>query len=128
MKRVKMTSLRLPQQLRDQLKSVLQALSDESFQERVWIRGKNGSPSSLDFAFEVLFDYQNFRDPAASVGWILYDEEERRSVVAVLDAVDALGLRGSESASRCLSHLGWSKVIEAARAALGVLDQRDSGL
>lgn len=124
-----MSDLKGTQQARDDLIAVLRDLSDERYQQKVWIEGEpnpyTGRPDSFEFAREILFDCHDFRDPASCIGWILYNETERQLLVRVLDAIKALGLWGDDPDAKYLAHPEWPKVMQAAREAYQALKQED---
>ena len=123
-----MASLEYPQ-LREQLFSVVKGLTEEGLQQRFWLGGDPDRPptfpSSFEWVREALYDYQDFRQPNACVGELLYDERERQAIVELLDRIDDIGIEGYEPDEKFLNHPAWPKVVEAARKAHAVFKEGD---
>ena len=125
-----MSTIRSPEQRRELLAN-LHALSDPVYQQRVWVEGQTWGlvkHDEFDYAVHFLFDDSTLKDdPHGNIGWMLIDATEAQLVTAVIDAVDAIlvkyGNRLKDSQYIALPE--WAGVVEAAKAALSVMPDRD---
>ncbi|WP_431045781.1 SCO4402 family protein [Roseateles sp. L2-2] len=116
---------------RRELLGNLHALSDPIYQQRVWVQGLPlGSVQHDEFGYAVHFFFDDSTlkdDPHGNIGWMLVDANEARLVTAVIDAIDAIlekyGKRLKDSQYIALPE--WVGVVEAARAALSIMSDRD---
>lgn len=107
----------------------LEALSDRSHQDSVWLDRQSPSPGyidNLDLNIHVLYDdVEVLPDPASRVGSVITDEEVQplRELGAVLDPlIDELG---DSPDADYLRHPGWPAVVQAAATALELLRKTD---
>ena len=114
--------------MRGQLRSVLESLSNRSYQEAAWVR-KEFPPGieydNLDLAVHFFFDDTELsRETSSAIGLFLYDEKEANAVRAVVQALDLLFERYGTALddSDYIHKPEWEAVLRSATEALSVLD------
>lgn len=113
--------------MREEVKYAVCALSDESFQHRVWGRGRPPNERCLydfDEAFHTLLDdIDVYSDAEVLIGKIFVNEMELKAIqdlgASLLDVVAQTGRLGSFEQARA-SRL-WPAVIDRAHRALTVI-------
>jgi hypothetical protein len=129
-----MKEIRYPN-LRINLISFLESLSDKEYQQHVWIEGRRLDGvvhDEFDYSVHFLFDDTDLaRDAKSDVGYILYDDEEAESISFLTQIIDRMlkkhGTKLSDADYMALPE--WPMVIDAANAALKVIrsNERQNG-
>jgi|EndMetStandDraft_4_1072995.scaffolds.fasta_scaffold28477_6 hypothetical protein len=118
-----MNKVKYPE-MRKELRSHLQALSDPEYQRRVWVaKGKEGSiqHDELDYAIHFLYDdTQLADDPRSMIGWILYDASEAELMERLVRVIEGIFEQHGTALSDA-QYIGlaeWGAVVDAAKEAL----------
>lgn len=121
-----MSEIRYPE-MRKELVSHLQALSDPDYQRRVWVeKGKEGGIEHDEFDYAVHFlydDTQLAEDPRSTIGWILNDDSEAKLIESLVRTIEVIfeahgtGL----SDAQYIDLPEWGGVVNAARKALSII-------
>lgn len=118
-----MSDVKYPE-MRKELVSHLQALSDPAYQRRVWVAGnREGSiqHDEFDYAVHFLFDdTQLADDPGSTIGWILRDSCEADRIATLVNAMEGIFQKYGTGLSdaQYISLAEWNVVVDAARRAL----------
>jgi hypothetical protein len=114
--------------MREELLETLRNLADRDYQDQVWV--KRDYPLGIkydcfDEAVHFLYDDTVLAEnPNAAIGVIIEDEKEARLMSAVCQAIDlvfeALGTEASDE--EYIKSSEWTRVVEAASKALGVME------
>ena len=112
--------------MRDEIRYAVSALSDEAFQNEVWVRGNLPRDNYLydfDAPFHTLLDDVDLFDDTKLVGKVLASSVEaealKRLGTALLDLVADIGREGTLEAA-CAS-ARWAAVLEKAQDAVIVV-------
>ena len=126
-----MKSIKYPQ-LRVNLVSFLQSLSDIEYQKEVWVEGRQREKiqhDEFDYSVHFFFDDTTLAvDANDNVGYILYDEHEAFLIGRLTQSIDnVLNKYGTNlSDEEYISVPEWSSVIDCAKAALKAVMQNDA--
>lgn len=78
--------------MRNEIVGALEALSDEDYQQKMWVEGQYPDPSfyhDFDMAVHTLYDDTGVGDgPRSQIGSTLRDETEAQLIQDLLDALD----------------------------------------
>jgi len=131
MKNEAQTDVKFPQ-MREELLGTLTSLSEESYQQRVWIEHKlpaGHTPKtfydSFDLVVHFLFDDTHLADnPKKTIGSILKNSSEAEAIKTLTQKIDrVLQVVGNQGSDKdYISSAEWPEVIDAAKAALKVLN------
>lgn len=117
--------VQLPE-MRAEVISAVQALSDPEYQKRVWIDRQYPSPDYFDnftLNVNILDDAAVLDAPHAAIGFTLVSDEEARAMSELAASLNRLlSEAGAQSADDVLmASPAWERVVAAARNALEAL-------
>ncbi|WP_369386269.1 hypothetical protein AB5J72_00550 [Streptomyces sp. CG1] len=114
-------------QMREQIISAVQALSDPDHQRRVWIERQYPHPGYFDdltLNIHILYDDTAVLDhPSAAIGTTLRDASEAQAMQSLADRLDEIldALEPEADDAAYLAHPLWPGVVEAAAQAHAAL-------
>ena len=107
----------------------LYALADPVYQRKAWVERKyppRVEYDDFDMQVHFFFDDRGLADDAqGQIGWLLKSLDEATAVTAVTLAIDAVLKKHGKKRTDAeyISYPEWSYVVEAARAAISVLNE-----
>jgi hypothetical protein len=110
---------------RRNLVSVIRDLADESYQERVWVRGAGPEVDSMAEAICRFFDdydVNGFLDAGSNLS-----SKQRQSLMTLRDALDAFLKQGKADDRRAIRQPKWHEIQDLAAEALRALSTGVSG-
>jgi hypothetical protein len=125
MKKIKNPSMRI------NLISFLESLSDQKYQQHVWVEGQRLAGvehDEFDYSVHFFFDDTDLaKDAKSDIGYILYDDVEAESISLLTKIMDEIFKKYGTTLSDAdyIALPEWLMVIDAAKAALKVVKSNE---
>lgn len=109
---------------RAELSEILNELSDRKRQDSFWMRGydRDGNLSGINPVINFLFDDNDFIEKDKVLGTILFDENEYRALIELVQVLDLLIAElGDAPTSDFVCNPKWNEVVLSASNAREIL-------